>query len=187
LGIADLLGERNYFYMMHLGPSHARDSSEFWNHARKNNIIGLVHEAKIPKKWDLLSDSEKKHLFEEHPGLAAQFRMFCNEMMKGDIVLIMEGRHWLRGVAQITKDRYGFNSNSQEAEDPNKRGDGSFFGHIREVRWLKGYGTYDPLALANRILGFDNVLTRVPRSSKLWGILEDLDSISFEQLSQYVL
>jgi len=187
LGIVDLLGERNYFYMMHLGPSRARDSSEFWNHARKNNIIGLAHEGKVPKKWDLLSDSEKKHLFEEHPRLAAQFKMFCNEMMKGDIVLIMEGRHWLRGVAQIAKDHYRFNSESQETESPNKRGAESFFGHIREVRWLKGYGTYDPLALANRILGFNNVLTRVPRSSKLWRILEDLDSISLERLSQYVL
>lgn len=184
----DLLGERHYFYMMHLGPRNAHDSSEYWNHARKHNIIGLAHEESVPKKWDSLSDMEKKHLFEEHPCLATQFRMFCNEMMKGDIVLILEGSHWLRGVAQITTDHYRFDANPQKTDALNQRGQepSARFGHIRDVKWLKGYGTYDPLALANRILGFDKMLTRVPRSSKLWGILVELDSISMTQLSQYV-
>ena len=186
MGILDLLGESNYFYMMHLGPFRARDSLEYWNHARKNNMIGLAHEENVPKKWDSLSDSEKKRLFEEHPRIATQFRMFCNEMMKGDIVLILGGRHWLRGVAQIAKDNYRFDANPQRTNNLNQRIEESFFGHIRDVRWLKGYGTYDPLALGDKILGLDNILTRVPRGSRLWKILTDLDSISLAQLSQYV-
>jgi hypothetical protein len=171
---------------MHLGPFRARDSSEYWNQARRSNIIGLAHEENVPKKWDSLSDSEKKRLFEQNPRIAAQFRMFCNEMMKGDIVLILGGRHWLRGVAQITKDNYRFEANPQRINPLNQRIEESLFGHIRDVRWLKGYGTYNPLALGDKILGLENILTRVPRSSKLWGILTDLDSLSLEQLSQYM-
>jgi len=95
--------------------------------------------------------------------------MFCNEMKKGDIVLILSGWDSLLGVAEIIESRYQYDRNlSERIVEP-------FFDHVRQVRWDRKYEYASRLTIPQPIRGFNNTLYRVEPPTRRWLILENLE------------
>ena len=97
----DLLSEKkkNHFYIMHLS-YEGKERRRLWDFANKNNLIGLDYHTVVKNDWDEVRDNVKDQL----PGIwVKQFDIFCYELEKYDIILVMNGWLSLLGIAEITK------------------------------------------------------------------------------------
>lgn len=161
--LEDLLSETglNYFYIMHL--SYNGDEKErLWNYAKEKNLIGLDYPRVVKGRWD----SERDKVMEKLPPTwIKQFDMFCNEMKKEDIVVVLDGWHHILGVAKIDDEDYDFNECLTRV----------FFNHTRKVQWIVKYDYECREAAPSPIVGFNNTLYKVKSGTNRWSILTNLN------------
>ena len=94
--------------------------------------------------------------------------MFCENMadfsiMKGDLVLVLEGWSHLLGLAKVKSDH------SYRPKLASGRG-GAFFDHVREVEWIKQHD-FEGRPKTPSVKGFNNTLSIVEKSSNRWSKL----------------
>jgi len=154
--IQDLLNKKNldYFYIMHLS-YEGRERRRLWNHAKKDNIIGLQH-IKINEDWEEATSDTKNSLSNLW---RSQFNYFC-DMERGDIVVVMNGYDSILGVAKLTIDHHNFTPELWDV----------FFDHNRPVEWIKEY-EYDNRKPLKNPITFRNTLALIDETSKRWNSL----------------
>jgi len=115
---------------MHLSHENDTKSREpLWRYAHDKNRIGLDHYI-INEDWFTITSHKKGALKRQNPQWPGQFKLFCEEMKKGDIILAMKGKTHLLGVGQA-EDPYRFKvSGIKISKDYN------FFRHQRPIHWV---------------------------------------------------
>ena len=160
---------KNYFYLMHL--SYGQDKKQrkrLWELAIKEKMIGLDIRDSVTKNWVNLSNEEQKSVGQHWE---KQFRLFCEQMHRGDYVVVLNGTFSLLGIGRITKSNYRYDRYLSDTENRNR-----FFDHYREdIDWLIKYA-WDGQPLSEK-LTFDGALvfivTPKTRSSR-WRVLTAL-------------
>ncbi len=155
--------KKDHFYIMHLSYG-GRDKKRLWDYAKENKIIGLDHPDVFKQSWIDTPESIKNKI----SGLwVRQFDMFCYEMEKDDVVVVLNGWHYVLGITECVGEYNHDKSLSLFSG-------GAFFGHIRHVEWKKVYN-YDEKPLPHPVLGFNNTLSEVNREKKWWDSLVSLE------------
>jgi len=154
---------------MHLSYGlNKKERERLWKYATEKNMIGLDLPDIVTRDWVTLSESEREMA---GPHWIRQFDRFCNEMHKGDFVVILNGIYSLLGIAKITEPTHHFDPYLSSKENPNP-----FFDHIREnVEWIKKY-PWDGCTLPQP-LTFDGTLDRATSRSRSprWRVLTMID------------
>jgi hypothetical protein len=132
--LSEFLDRVDRFFLMHLsyglGETYRKD---LWEFAIKKNVIGLDYKneyCNINKRFDKYTNKELEKLVEKGritKRWLGQFNLFCHEMKKGDLVIIMAGENRILGVCRVVGN-YRFNKSRMYDEE--------FFRHIRRVEWL---------------------------------------------------
>jgi len=158
---------RYYFYLMHLsyGTWTEDDREEHWNYARDNSLIGLDLPKEVPKNWNEMSDSEKQSLRLQRPNWFGHFEMFCNEMKVDDLVVVVSGQKSFLGIGKVNKAKY----------EHRKELRGTFFDHVRSVKWVVAQNFDNRIQLSMSLKGFDRTLLRVKVNTRFWEILSNVD------------
>jgi hypothetical protein len=169
--LKELLGDKRHFYIMHLsyGEGTNEDIREHWEFGRASNLIGLDRKD-VNHDWNDFSDSEKKSFGSANPNWYRQFEVFCNEMTKGDIVVIMAGLDSILGVGEISRNDYYY--------CPLFKTERTFFDHVRNVLWKKTWDYDDSKGspkLTKPLMIFKDTLRKVTQKSKFWDILCDTE------------
>jgi len=150
---------KDYFYIMHLS-YEGRERERLWDYARQNDIVGLSHSS-VNEDYDRIRDSVRDDL---SPIWRKRFDMFCDEMLLGDIVVILDGWNFLLGVARVIR---GHSYEEELSED--------FFDHVREVEWLRQYDFSKRPRMSHPVRGFLNTLYKVMRNTRRWRILSTIE------------
>lgn len=150
--------KKDYFYIMHLS-YNGRKKKELWNYAKEENLVGLDYPSVVKDDWNKNAVKYKGCLSNIW---VKQFSMFCEEMKKDDIVLVLDGWHFILGIAKVIGD-YEY------------RGElfGIFFDHIRPVQWEKNrvYEYEKRPKTPSPIKGFNNTLCKVEPGTSRWSKL----------------
>jgi len=163
------LDGRLYFYLMHLsyGTGREDDREEHWNYARENKLIGLDLPDDVPKNWNDMSDSEKQSLRRRRPMWYKQFELFCNEMKKDDLVVVVNGWDSLLGIGKVSQPKYNYCKILSETR--------TFFDHVRNIKWEMAQNYHKRIPLPVRLNGFNNTLLKVKVNTRFWMILSNID------------
>ncbi len=156
---------KDYFYIMHLSYGGG-DKERLWNYAKKNNLIGISHREIIDYDWKVDSELAKNRI----SGIwVRQFNMFCNEMKNDDIVVILDGWHYILGIIESLGDY-------EYTPKLSRHYDGDFFGYTRKVlKWTKSFDYEKRLSIQKPLYGFNNTLSEVRRDIKWWTNLSTVD------------
>lgn len=166
--LGQLLKDRDFFYLMHLsyGTGREDDREEHWNYARRNELIGL-DKSEVDRDWNKLSESRKKSIRSRFPNWFGHFEVFCNEMQKGDLVVVVNGMKSILGVGIILDRRYYYRKElSQKA---------IFFDHVRKIRWSLAKKYDERIFLPKQLRGFRRTLVKVEKGSPFWKKLRNVD------------
>lgn len=98
---------KEYFYIMHLSYK-GRERRRLWQYAQRDKVVGLSHRA-VNDNWVGVRELVKGSLV---PIWVRQFDMFCYEMRRVDIILILCG--WIRflGLPRLPRLIIGMMNNS---------------------------------------------------------------------------
>lgn len=154
---------KSYFYIMHLSYGAGTHRERLWNYARNHNIIGLDYPRVVTDDWNRTPQEVRDLL---PPIWRKQFEIFCNEMIIGDIVVILEGWLSLLGVAEVLSG-YRYLRGLSENE--------TFFDHVRDVKWLREHDFGQHPRLPNPIEGFNNTIYRVEPGTRRWQVLSNIE------------
>jgi hypothetical protein len=159
--LRELLSElnRSHFYIMHLS-YEGEDRERLWNHARKNNIVGLSN-SYVSGYW---LDVEKWARSRLDGTWIHQFDLFCKDMELGDIILVLDGCARLLGVGQTRENDARYS----------KRFSRVFFDHIRYVSWIITHDFDASAPLRYPLDRFTNTLSKVEKGKKYWNELSPL-------------
>lgn len=159
--LKDLLSKigRNHFYLMHLSWNEGKARREtLWKYALREGLIGLdYYNPNINRKWSEVPEHKKNKLSGGWNGWRRQFELFCERMMVGDCVLVMEGETHLRGVG-IVDGPYSF---EKELED-------DFFRHVHQVKWIDDKYK-KPVSF--KVDGSDNTICFINSDSRRWRLV----------------
>jgi predicted Mrr-cat superfamily restriction endonuclease len=141
---------------MHLSYG-GEDRAELWDHAYRNNLIGLDYEG-VDEDWLTIPESNRNKIVPTRDWYR-QFKLFCEDMRVGDCVLVTAGMvpSYLLGVGLVDSP-YFFDEKYRE----------KFFGHVRYVRWILKY-RYDDKVRINAY--FRKTLLRIDSKCKLWNLI----------------
>lgn len=154
---------KNYFYIMHLS-YNSKNKEKLWNFAKENSLIGLDVPGIVYDDWLKIRNSVMRMLSKTW---IRQFDTFCSEMQVGDIVIVLNGWDSVLGIAEIIKNRHGYNRKFSAKQ--------IFFDHIRKVKWLKTYEYDARQKLPTQLKGFNNTLSKITPKSTRWELLTQLD------------
>lgn len=168
--LGDYIDGKNYFYIMHLsyGTGTDEDRREYWEFGRDSNLIGLDRLG-VEMDWNDKTEDEKKAFFFEDRTWHRQFEMFCNQMTKGDLVVIMAGLDSILGIGRVSRTDYYY--------CPKFKDDRIFFDHVRNMRWIKvwDYDDKNRPKLAGPLMIFSDTLRRITAKSEFWDILTNTE------------
>jgi hypothetical protein len=162
------LDNRTSCFLIHLnyGTRTDEDRRRIWEYGRAHRLIGLDL-SDVNMDWNDMSPDEKEAFRLEAPQWHSQFEMFCNDMAKGDLVIVTAGHSILLGLGEITQSRYDY--------DPELKNNRIFFDHTRGVKWLFALDYDNQLRLATPLKGFNRTLLRISPDHKYWKILAKVD------------
>lgn len=167
--LRDLLGDRKYFYIMHLsyGAGTDEDKEKHWEFGKSSNLIGLDR-TDINQDWNDLGEDEKETFRSSNPNWYRQFETFCNKMTKDDIVVVMAGLDSILGIGLITRHDYFY--------CPKFKTDRTFFDHVRNISWITAwdYKSNNRPFLSEPLMIFNDTLRRVAPNSSFWNAIIDL-------------
>lgn len=149
---------KDYFYIMHLSYGRNNKREPLWDYAKKKRVIGLDLPNPVNDDWNKIKESVRGKRKLISGNWERQFEIFCNEMKKSDIVVILNGWDSVLGVAKVIEDEYYYD---QELI-------GIFFDHFRKIDWIRKYNFDERLRLQPPLNGFNNTLQKVEQGTKRW-------------------
>ena len=152
-----------YFYIMHLS-YEGRERRRLWQYAQRDRVIGLSHHA-VNGDWVEVRELVMGSLV---PIWVRQFDMFCCEIGRDDIILILCGWDSLLGIAQTAETHHRYDEQLVTGHDP-------FFDHVRRVCWIREYEYDAGIPVYPPIEGFNNTLSKVRPHTRRWAILTNID------------
>ena len=143
--------KKNQVWKMSLGRAGADE--EIYQYCLQNDCVllgwgddldfSIAHNKKQIEK--LMDDSGYSEYRKKYPSASRFVNDFKNKMQKGDLVIVSEGNHKFRAIAEIVGD-YSLLSDRENTPD---------YVQKREVKWLK---TFQPSLAVEQL--FDKVLSQ---------------------------
>jgi len=175
--LKDLISKigRNYFDLMHLSYNNESSREPLWRYAYDKNRIGLDWGGMNKNWFDIPKRKREKAL---NWFWYRQFELFCENMIDGDCVLVIEGLSHLLGVGLV-----GEPYAPEDVQETTKYPEG-FFWHVRPIRWLIKYKYKDRVPF--KVPKFTNTLAYVNDTCRRWAVVNNKLNLTDKQLSRFL-